>query len=61
MTQSIGSAIVAQLDDIYRQSIESLRSAMRLYARDGSVPGPEARTDRRFCYPELRIAYRGEG
>ena len=34
---------------------------MRLYARDGSIPPPEARTDRRFCYPELRITYHDEG
>ena len=61
MTQSIGSAAVAQLDRIYQTSIETLRDAMRVYARDGSIPPPEARTDRRFCYPELRITYHDEG
>src|SRR3546814_4926037 len=60
MTRSIGSAIVAELDDIYRNSIENLREAMRAYARDGSVPPAEAKTDRRFCYPELRIVHHGE-
>ena len=60
MTKSIGSAIVAELDEIYRNSIENLRQAMRAYASDGSVPVPEARTDGRFCYPELRITHHGE-
>ncbi len=56
----IGAAIVAQLDDIYQQSIQSLRQAMLDYARDGSVPGPQAKVDRRFCYPQLCIRYHGE-
>ncbi|WP_156679809.1 AMP nucleosidase [Sphingomonas profundi] len=60
MTKDIGRTIVAQLDDIFRQSVEALRGGIVAYARDGSVPGPEARTDRRFCYPELRIVHRGE-
>ena len=58
MTQSIGKATVGQIDQIYQTAIETLREAMRAYARDGSVPPPEARDDRRFCYPELRITYR---
>ena len=58
MTQSIGKATVEQLDQIYQTAIETLREAMRAYARDGSVPPPAARSDRRFCYPELRITYR---
>ncbi|MEJ7926605.1 AMP nucleosidase [Sphingobium sp. AN641] len=61
MTQSMGRLIVAQLDEIYRKAIENLRAAMRAYARDGSVPGPDARTDGRFCYPALRVIYVGEG
>ncbi|KQN08563.1 AMP nucleosidase [Sphingobium sp. Leaf26] len=60
MTQSIGNKAVAQLDQIYQTSIETLREAMRAYARDGSVPPPEAKTDRRYCYPELRIIYHGD-
>ena len=60
MTQSIGSATVAQLDRIYQQSIENLREAMRAYARDGSIPPADARKDRRFCYPELRITHHSD-
>ena len=55
MTQSIGTAIVAQLDAIYQTSIENLREAMRAYARDGSIPPPEARADR------LRLTVRDNG
>lgn len=58
---SIGTAIVAQLDDIYQASIQSLRDAMQEYARTGTVPGPQSKVDRRFCYPQLRVHYRGEG
>lgn len=60
MTQSIGSATVAQLDRLYQTSIDTLRDAMRAYGRDGSIPPPQARHDQRFCYPELRITYHGD-
>ncbi|MES2156718.1 MAG: AMP nucleosidase [Pseudomonadota bacterium] len=60
MTQSIGKATVAQLDHLYRTSIENLRSAMRAYAREGSVPTKDAQAERLFCYPELRITYHGD-
>jgi AMP nucleosidase len=61
MTATIGENTVAQIDHIYQTAIETLREAMRAYARDGSLPPPEARSDRRFCYPELRITYKREG
>jgi AMP nucleosidase len=61
MTQSIGQTTVEQLDAIYLESVRSLRDAMRDYARDGTIPPTEARADRRFCYPELRIIHHGEG
>jgi len=60
MTASIGQSTVAQLEALYQSSIQSLRNAMQQYAIDGSVPGPEARRERRFCYPELRITLSGE-
>ncbi|HKT77484.1 MAG TPA: AMP nucleosidase, partial [Sphingobium sp.] len=60
MTHSIGRATVAQLEQLYQTSIGNLREAMQAYARDGSVPPAEAKTDRRFCYPELRITHHAE-
>jgi AMP nucleosidase len=60
MTTSLGQTTVAQLEALYKTSVQSLRSAMQQYAVDGTVPGPDAQTDRRFCYPELRITYGSE-
>jgi AMP nucleosidase len=59
MTQSMGRAIVAQLNELYDTAVEHLRSAMRAYARDGSTP--DAAMLALFCYPELRVTYRNEG
>ena len=61
MTDTIGREIVARLEAIYQQSVQALRDGIQAYARDGTAPGPDAREDRRFCYPELRIVHRGEG
>ncbi|MDF0541570.1 AMP nucleosidase [Sphingobium sp. H39-3-25] len=61
MTQNFGQSIVEQLDSIYQQSIASLREAMQAYARSGATPPPSTRSERIFCYPELRIIHRGEG
>ena len=58
MTDSIGRVTVAQLDGIYKKSIQSLREAMLAFARTGATPGHDAVTERRFCYPELRITHR---
>ncbi|HEX7781179.1 MAG TPA: AMP nucleosidase [Sphingobium sp.] len=60
MTASIGQTIVAQLEALYQNSVRSLRDAMQQYAVDGAVPGPDAKAERRFCYPELRITYSSE-
>ncbi len=57
---SIGASAVAQLDAIYQQSIADLRAAMLDYARSGKLPPSDTATERRFCYPELRITYNGE-
>ena len=51
MTDSIGRVTVAQLDGIYKKSIQSLREAMLAFARTGATPGHDAVTERRFCYP----------
>ena len=59
-SETNGQAVVQQLDGLYQQSIAALRSAMMAYARDGTVPGPEAKAERRFCYPYLKVTHRGE-
>jgi AMP nucleosidase len=57
MTQA--SAIVAELDRIYRASVERLQDALTRYLRDGATPDPQARRDGSFAYPEIRIRYGG--
>ncbi|MES1972394.1 MAG: AMP nucleosidase [Pseudomonadota bacterium] len=55
------SDIVAQLDNLYRASVERLQAALTAYLTDGSVPSRDARHDGSFAYPEIRLRYRGGG
>jgi AMP nucleosidase len=57
MTQA--SDIVADLDRLYRASVDRLQAALNRYLTDGTPPDPEMRTDGSFAYPELRLTYRG--
>jgi AMP nucleosidase len=55
------SEIVAELDRLYRGSVERLQSALTAYLADGSVPERNARHDGSFAYPEIRLRYKGGG
>ena len=55
------SDIVAQLDILYRASVDRLQVALTAYLTDGSVPSRDARHDGSFAYPEIRLRYRGGG
>ncbi|NML04673.1 AMP nucleosidase [Sphingomonas sp. G-3-2-10] len=57
MTQA--ENIVAELDRLYRGSVERLQAALTRYMQDGTPPDPKSRTDGSFAYPEIRIIYRG--
>ncbi|WP_242137209.1 MULTISPECIES: AMP nucleosidase [unclassified Sphingomonas] len=57
MTQA--SDIVAELDRLYRASVERLQAALTAYITTGAPPAPESRTDGSFAYPEIRLQYRG--
>jgi len=57
MTQA--SDIVAELDRLYRASVERLQTALNRYLTDGTPPAPISRTDGSFAYPEIRLTYRG--
>jgi AMP nucleosidase len=57
MTQA--SDIVADLDRLYRASVDRLQTALNRYLTDGTPPDPEDRKDGSFAYPELRVTYRG--
>ena len=41
---------------IYDQAVATLRADIAAYAADGTLPPPDRRADRAWCYPELRIA-----
>lgn len=52
--------ITAELDRLYRASVDRLRTALELYLKQGTPPDPEARREGAFAYPEIRVLYRGE-
>jgi AMP nucleosidase len=58
MTQA--SDIVAELDRLYRASVERLQAALTRYLADGTPPAPESRHDGSFAYPEIHLTYRGD-
>ena len=53
------SDIVAELDRLYRGSVERLQTALTAYLTDGSVPDRASRHDGSFAYPEIRLRYKG--
>src|SRR5215212_4788109 len=59
-SQSDAHAVVDQLSSIYGESVQNLRQALAAYVRDGTPPEPDARVERHFAYPELRIDYPGK-
>jgi AMP nucleosidase len=54
-----GTQIVAELARIYDQAVATLRDDILAYAAHGTLPPPERRAGRAWCYPELRIRYAG--
>ena len=56
---TIASDLVADLDRLYRASVERLQAAMSAYIADGTTPDPVSRTDGSFAYPEIRLIYKG--
>ncbi len=58
MTQA--ADIVAELDRLYRASVDRLQQALITFIRDGTPPDPETRRDGSFAYPEIRLTFRGD-
>ena len=51
--------IIAELVRVYEQAITTLRSDIAAFASDGTLPPADRRASRAWCYPELRVEYRG--
>ncbi|TXC70995.1 AMP nucleosidase [Sphingomonas ginsenosidivorax] len=56
---TIASDLVADLDRLYRASVERLQTALAAYIADGTIPDPATRRDGSFAYPEIRLTYAG--
>lgn len=52
--------IIAELTRIHDAALAILRADIAAYARDGTLPPPERRTDGSYCYAELRLHFAGE-
>src|SRR5690242_10773735 len=57
MTQA--AEIVAELDRLYRGSVDRLQAALTRYLADGTPPEAGSRLDGSFAYPEIQVKYRG--
>ncbi len=53
------SDLVAELDRLYRASVDRLQTALGAYIADGTIPDPASRSDGSFAYPEIRLTYAG--
>jgi AMP nucleosidase len=53
-------SVIADLARIYDESVATLRSDIEAYAEHSTLPPPERRAQKAWCYPELRIHYAGQ-
>ena len=51
--------ILGELDRLYTASVNRLRADVIAFARDGSLPSKERRTDGSYTYPELVMRFMG--
>ncbi|MDE2595552.1 MAG: AMP nucleosidase [Sphingomonadales bacterium] len=51
--------IIAELIRLYDTAVATLRSDIAIFAQGGTPPPPERRSKRAWCYPEIRLHYRG--
>jgi AMP nucleosidase len=57
MKKTEAAGIVDRLETEYRQSVESLRTALKIFLAGGPPPDPAARRAGAFVYPELRLCW----
>ncbi len=51
--------ILSELRSIYNQSVETLRTDILAYGKNGTQPPADRRSDGSYCYPELRMTFAG--
>jgi AMP nucleosidase len=51
--------IIAELVRVYDEAVATLRADVAAFAASGTLPPPDRRETRAWCYPELRISYNG--
>ncbi len=56
-----GKQIVAELDRLFKASVQRLRTSIADYARTATPPDPKMRHDGSFAYPEIHLTYDGDG
>jgi AMP nucleosidase len=55
-----GRLIVAELDRLFKASVNRLRAGVEAYATAGTLPDPASRSDGSFAYPEIRLRHDGD-
>ncbi|WP_338445643.1 AMP nucleosidase [Pelagerythrobacter marensis] len=51
--------IIEDLIRLYGESVDRLRADIVAFAREGTLPKPEKRSDGSYAYPEIRLRFRG--
>jgi AMP nucleosidase len=51
--------IIAELVRVYDEAVATLRADIAAFATNGTLPPPDRRASRAWCYPELRLVYAG--
>jgi AMP nucleosidase len=57
MKKQEAAGIVDRLETEYRQSVESLRTALKTFLADGKPPDRAERRGGAYTYPELRLTW----
>ncbi|HET6970527.1 MAG TPA: AMP nucleosidase, partial [Phenylobacterium sp.] len=57
MKKTEAAGIVDRLETEYRQSVDSLRTALKTFLKGGSPPDPSVRRSGAFVYPELHLTW----
>ena len=51
--------IIEDLQRLYDEAVATLQADIAAFAKDGTIPPDSRRQENAWCYPELRLRYRG--